>query len=94
MKSQLTKKEQGVVKAVLDRFNNQRLPALIEMKKHVDGGGLLSDSAIRLLEDSIEEAKSGQHFAEKHSEFETLIAQVSSLYQQITAKALENQKAK
>ena len=94
MSNQLSQKEQGVVKTVLDRFNHQRLPALIKLKKHVDNGGVLSDVDVRLLEDSISEAKDGERYAGKHPEFKKLIAEVSSLYQDITTTALENQKLK
>lgn len=91
MKSRLTQKEQGVIKVVLDRFNNDRLPALIKMKDRVNNGEQLSELDIRVLEDSIEEAKSGDRFSEKHPEFKNLVAQVSALYKEITTKALENQ---
>ncbi len=93
MSNQLSQKEQGVVKTVLDRFNHQRLPALLNLKKRVDNGEVLNDVDVRLLEDSIGEAKDGERYAEKHSEFKKLIAEVSSLYQDITTTALENQKS-
>ena len=41
--------ELGTIYALVERFEKQRLPRLLELKKRVDKGGLLSESDIRFM---------------------------------------------
>lgn len=81
----------GVIQAVLDRFNNQRLPRALELKQKVDRGEVLNDLDIHFLEEVFAGFAEGRSLLERHPEYEPLIAQVISLYKEITEKALENQ---
>jgi len=92
MCSDLTKKELGIVQAVLERFEKQRLPRLMNMKEKVDQGNTLGSRDISLLDEAIHDASGAASFADKHPEYQTLVAEVSHLYNYITKKALENEK--
>ncbi len=91
MRHGLTDKELGVVQVVLDRFEKQRLPDLLKIRDKVDAGELMTDIDISILETAVGEAKGSIEFADKHPEYQTLIAEVNHLYKHITDKALENQ---
>lgn len=92
MSSSFTPKELEIVQQVLDRFYTYRLPALLKMKEQVDSGGVLNDVDVSVLEASIKEAKGGEEFAQKHPELANLVSEVAELYNDITTKALDNQK--
>lgn len=93
MKHGLTQKELGVIQAVLERFEKQRLPALLKLRDKVDAGERMSEIDISTLETAIEEARGSVEFSDKHPEYQTLIAEVNHLYKHITDKALENEAA-
>lgn len=88
----LTKKELGVVQAVMEQYEKDQLPRLLQLKKAVDDGATLTDRDITFLTELIELAKGGPAFAEKHPEFQMLISRAVSLYNHITTKALDNEK--
>lgn len=84
--------ESGVMKAVLDRFNQQRLPRLLELKERVDRGEKLNDLDIAHLEQAFSDANQIKSMVDKHPEFQSLVTQVIDLYKQVTEKALENER--
>ncbi|MCU7806432.1 MAG: hypothetical protein KZQ73_00965 [Candidatus Thiodiazotropha sp. (ex Semelilucina semeliformis)] len=84
-------KDDGVITALLERFEKIRYPRALALKEQVDRGEKLSNSDIAFLERVISDAKEIQPLAIKHPEYQPLIAQAIHLYQEITKKALENE---
>lgn len=82
----------GVIQALLDRFNQQRLPQLLSMEERVNRGELLNDLDIAHLEEMSYAANQISQMIERHPEYKPLVAQVFGLYKTITSKALENQR--
>lgn len=83
--------DSGVMKALLDRFN-QQLPQLLELKERVDRGEKLNDLDIAHLEQAFSEADQIKTMIDKHPEYQPLVTQVINLYKQVTEKALENER--
>jgi hypothetical protein len=83
--------DDGVILALLDRFNKQRLPQLLEMKGRVERGEKLNDLDMAHLEEWLATGIQAQPILERHPEYKPLVAQVMSLYKEITNKALENE---
>jgi len=83
--------DDGVIMALLDRFNKQRLPQLLELKERVARGEKLNDLDIAHLEDVLTSGGQARQILERHPEYKPLIAQVMTLYKEITNKALENE---
>lgn len=84
--------EGGIIQVLLDRFNQQRLPQLLDLKERVDRGEKLSDLDITHLKQAFSDANQIKPIIDKHPEFQSLVAQVVSLYKQVTDKALENER--
>ncbi len=49
-------KEDGVILALIERFERQRLPRILELKERVDKGELLDESDMEFLEGVIADA--------------------------------------
>jgi hypothetical protein len=82
----------GVLGAVMERFQKQRLPRILDIKEQVDGGGTLSDLDIAFLEEVFEDTRQYKGFVDQNSEFQDLYTRVVHLYEQIADRALENEK--
>ena len=85
-------KETGVIMALLQRLEQQRLPAILAMKKKVDQGERLEDHDIDFLKQTFADANKIKPIIDKHPEYQDLAVQLISLYNEITSKALENEK--
>ena len=86
-------KDDGVAVVLLNRLNEIRLPRALEIKKNVDAGEVLTESEIAFLERVFEDAVSQQSQWDHYPELAEVISKVAALYNEITTKALENEKA-
>ena len=86
-----SQKDAGTIQALLERLNNYRLPRALELKKRVEAGGRLEDGDIDFLHRVFEDANHAQGVIAKYPEYRKLVAQLISLYSEITKKALENE---
>ncbi len=86
-------KQAGIIQVLVERFETQRLPRALALKKKVDGGERLDDLDIAFLEDVFRDAQENRHLVEQNPKWQGLVAQALSLYEEITAKALANEKA-
>jgi hypothetical protein len=89
----MSKKDLGIAMVMLQRLNEQRLPYALKLKDSVDNGELLTDYDREFLKEVTEEARFIPALLERQPEFKPLAHQVFSLFEHITAKALENEKA-
>jgi len=85
-------KDTGVIMALLQRLEQQRLPAILAIKKRVDQGERLEDHDIDFLKQMLADANKVKPMIDKHPEYQDLAVQLISLYNEITTKALENEK--
>ncbi|MCP5306893.1 MAG: hypothetical protein H6953_15720 [Chromatiaceae bacterium] len=84
-------KDDGVVFALLERFEKFRLPRALDIKKRVDSGDRLNDADIAFLQRVMHDADEVKRYAEKRPDLQALYARAVNLYQEITKKALENE---
>ena len=88
-----TEDEKGTAQVLLTRLVDQRLPRLLEIKERVDRGELLEEYDIEYLEGALRDAQHNQRYADHFPEYTKIVDQIASLYEHITSKALENQRA-
>lgn len=89
----MDKKDQelGVIMALLERLEKYRLPAALKLKEKVDGGAILDKRDMAFLEKVFADSEKIQPLLDRHPEYQDLATRMTSLYSEITAKALENE---
>jgi len=89
--SDMQKKDVGVIMALIERFERQRLPTLLSLKEKVDNGTTLSEVDLEFLDKVSDDAMRTMPLTEGHPELHSFCAHVIHLYREITAKALQNE---
>jgi hypothetical protein len=84
-------KEAGIIQALAERLEKQRLPMALQLKEKVDQGGLLNEADIAFLEEVFAGSAQLKPILDAHPEWQELAARMIGLYGEITAKALENE---
>jgi len=86
-----TDKEAGVIQALVERLEKQRLPVALKLKEKVDQGELLNEADIAFLEEVFAGSAQLKPMLDAHPEWQDLAMRMLGLYGEITAKALENE---
>lgn len=80
----------GVVVALMHRFQSQRLPRAIDLKKKVDNGETLNDWDLEFLKQVQEDGQQIAGILHRYPDLEPFVEKARGLYTDITAKAAEN----
>ena len=86
-----TDNDAGMIQVLLDRFNNQRLPRMLEIKSKAERGEKLNDYELEFLEHALTDTRSASQLLKRHPEFDDLVARIMALYKEIATKALANE---
>jgi hypothetical protein len=86
-------KDSGMIQVLVERLEKRRLPRALSIKEKVDAGEVLSEFDIEFLEKVLRDANNAIPLLDRHPEYQPLAGKLVTLYKEITAKALENQKA-
>ena len=87
-----SQKDLGVITALMDRFENERLPRALEIRAKVGNGDKLSDSDVDFLDRVLNDVKNNKATLGKFPEYQGLIAKVVGLYHEIMDLAVKNEK--
>jgi hypothetical protein len=89
----VSRKDLGIAQVMLLRLNEQRLPYALNLKDRVDKGELLTDYDREFLKEVVEEAHFITPLLERQPQYKPLAQQVFALFEHITSKGLENERA-
>jgi hypothetical protein len=87
------KYDAGVIQALLERLNSQRLPMLLEMKERVDKGEKLTDYDMSKLAEIFAHIGEIEPLLDRHQDYRPLVAKVANLYKEVLARAVDNEKS-
>ena len=87
-----SEEELGVIYTLIERFEKQRLPRLLELKKRVDRGEVLGESDLRFMYQVTRDAQWSKRLIDRHPEWHKFCSEVIHLYEEIAEKALDNEK--
>lgn len=93
--SHLSKEEVllGTKTALLKRGAEQRIPKLLDIKHYVNEGRPLSDNQMEFLSQVFKDAQGTLAFVDRHPELRDMTVKAISLYEDIMARATENEDA-
>lgn len=82
----------GVAAVIIERLEKERLPRALDLKAKVEAGGRLDDMDIAFLERVFADSEDLKPLLDRHPEYNELASRMMRLYQEITARGLENEK--
>jgi hypothetical protein len=82
----------GLGQVIVERLQSQRLPRALALKEKVDRGELLDDFDLSFLQEILKDAAAVKPYVDAHPESHELASKMSSLYNEIAQKGLENAK--
>jgi hypothetical protein len=83
--------ETGIITAYIEKLEEQSIPRALALKKRIESGELLNEIDIMYFEDQLANASSMMPMLKHHPEYQKLIAELASLYHEISEHALNNE---
>lgn len=86
------KHDLGLITVLLDRYQNQRLPAALALLSKVDNGETLNELDLMFVKEVSKDICSNSTLLERHPDCKEIAGSMMSLCCEITKKGLANEK--
>lgn len=86
-------RDEIILALMLKHFESRLLPETLDIKERVDRGEALSNRAVEFLEETMREIGQTHSIVDHIPEMQPLYARTAYMFQLITSRALENEKA-
>ena len=87
-------KDQGIIVALVERFEKERLPRALEIRERVGKGEKLSEPDLAFLEQVLADTQDIKPFIDRNPEYRSLSVKAIALYHEIIDLALSNEQSK
>ena len=84
----------GLIVALAQRLETQRLPRALSLKEKVGQGGILNEFDIGFLEDVFDDLQKINPLVERHPEWQPVVTKMLDLYNEIARQAVANEKTR
>lgn len=84
--------DEGVLTALIERFENQRLPRARRLREKVNNGNTLSEDDLEYLSKLMKDTHKTIPLIDRNPKYQKLAVQALELHKEIVEKALENEK--
>ena len=88
----LQQHDTGIIIVLLQHFEKQRLPRIVEMELRLENGDNLSELDIDYLSEALHDARKILPYLDRQQEYRPIFATVMHYYKEITDTALSNEK--
>jgi hypothetical protein len=85
-------KDEAILDTLLNRFEKQRLPRLLDIKKKMQQGNILDKFEIEFLEEVLSDSnKNKQYFEDSDEKIKLVFMKIAFLYKDIINQAMTNE---
>jgi hypothetical protein len=85
--------DEGVLAVLIKRFEHERYPRMLELKKNVDDGGVLDERDLNYIEHILTDAHQVMTVLTRHPEYAPLAQKCLVLYEEIMSQSQKNSKS-
>ena len=82
----------GVILVLLESFEKQRLPRIIEIKLKLDYGDIINEFELEYLSEALHDARMLLPYLDRHPEYQPLVAKIIHYYKLVVDEALANER--
>ena len=84
--------DKGVLAVLIKRFEHERYPKMLELKKNVDNGGVLDERDLSYIEHILTDAHQILAVLTRHPEYAPLAKKCLVMYEEIMSQSQQNSK--
>ena len=82
----------GVILVLLESFEKQRLPRIIDIKLKLDYGDIINEFELEYLSEALHDARMLLPYLDRHPEYQPLVAKIIHYYKVVIDEALANER--